>query len=167
MSRVPSKPFGGEPKRLALFVVAVGLCTFLLPLVILNPPFMNRSQWTPFDIASAVCTGQLPVAKGHFDEVLIEVALIYGLMPFALIAVLWSRAPRILTLISTVGSIAASTGKFWRHGFLDIFGWDYWEPGRMKIGLAWWILPWIMPVLLALCFAQSLDLNKYDTNRDA
>jgi len=152
---MPAKPLGRERKRLAFFVIAIGLGTFFLPMVILNPPLLDRAQWSPFHIASAVNAGALPVPKGHFDEALLEIALLYLLMILALVAVFFRNASKPLTAISTVGFIVSVMAKFWRLGFLYTFGWYYWEPSRMKIGLAWRILPWIMPILLALCLASK------------
>jgi hypothetical protein len=160
MSGLPATRLGRERKRLASFVIAIGLGTFFLPIVILNPPLLNRAQWSPFHIASGVNAGTLPVPKGHVDEALVEIALLYVLMILALVAVFFRNASKPLTAISTVGFIVSVMAKFWRLGFLYTFGWGYWEPGRMKIGLAWWILPWIMPVLLALCFAEKLDVDQ-------
>ncbi len=37
------------------------------------------------------------------------------------------------------------------------FGWEYFGPGHMRRGPAWWILPWVMPAVLAICFAKNLD----------
>ncbi len=156
--KLPETPLGTERKRLALVVILVGLATFLLPMVILNPPLQGRAQWWPLHIAEAVYVGELPVRGGHFDEVLVEMALIYVLLVVSLGALLL-RSPKPLTIISTVGLAVSVTGKFWRHGLLYTFGWDYWQPGRMKIGVAWWILPWVMPALLSLCFAKSLDVE--------
>jgi hypothetical protein len=48
------QPLGPQRKRLALGVVLIGLCTAGLPMVILDPPFLNRSQWTPLNIALKV-----------------------------------------------------------------------------------------------------------------
>src|SRR5215469_16946145 len=74
---MPAKPLGRERKRLAFFVIAIGLGTFFLPMVILNPPLLNGAQWSPYRIASAVNAGALPVPKEHFDEALLEIALLY------------------------------------------------------------------------------------------
>ena len=41
---MPAKPLGRERKRLAFFVIAIGLGTFFLPMVILNPPLLDRAQ---------------------------------------------------------------------------------------------------------------------------
>jgi len=148
---------GEGRKRLALLVIAIGLCTSGLPLIILDPPVQNRTGWSALDIASNVYQGNLPVAKGHFDEGLIEIALIYLLMPVALMAIYLPGPPKALKAISGIGFVLSSLAKFWRFGFLETFGWEYWGPGHLRSGPAWWILPWIMPALLAICFAKNID----------
>jgi hypothetical protein len=151
------QPLGEERKRFALLVIAIGLCTSGLPMVTLNPPLLNRTEWSAFDIASNVCQRHLPVPKGHFDEGLIEIALIYLLMPVALVAIYLPGPPKALKVISGIGFVLSSLAKFWDFSFLETFGWDYWGPGHLRAGLAWWILPWIMPALLAICFAKNVD----------
>jgi hypothetical protein len=59
------KPLGNARKRYAIFVIAVGLSTFFLPMVI-HSPVLGRTQWRPLDIAHSVFQGSLPVAKGQF-----------------------------------------------------------------------------------------------------
>ena len=155
--RLPAKPLGGPRKRFALAVIALGIVTFVLPIVNVDPPVLNRAQWSPVQILSAVYVGVLPVANGHFDEVLLEAALLYLLMIAALGAVYLPRSPKPLTVISLLGFIVSSSARFWHLGFMFLF--DSWEPGGVRIGLAGWILPWVMPALFALCLAKSLDVD--------
>jgi hypothetical protein len=63
-----------------LLVIAVGLGTFFRADGDLNPPLLNRAQWSPFQIAPVVFAGPLPVPKGHFDEAMLEIALLYVLI---------------------------------------------------------------------------------------
>jgi len=154
---LPAKPLGGPRKRFALAVIALGIVTFVLPIVNVDPSVLNRAQWSPVQILSAVYVGVLPVAKGHFDEVLFEAALLYLLMIAALGAVYLPRSPKPLTVISLLGFIVSSSARFWHLGFMFLF--DSWELGGVKIGLAGWILPWVMPALFALCLAKSLDVD--------
>ena len=155
---LPGKPLGGPRKRLALGVITLGVVTFVLPIVNLDPPVLNRAQWSPVQILSAVYTGELPVAKGHLDETLVEAALLYLLMIPALGAVYLPKSPKPLTVISLLGFIVSSSARFWHLGFMFLF--DSWEPGGVRIGLVGWILPWVMPALFALCLAKSLDVDE-------
>ncbi len=80
------QPFHKTRRQLAVVVIAIGLSTFFLPMVILDSPIMNRTEWSAWDIASNVCRHTLPVSSGHFDEGLLEIALLYILMVLALAA---------------------------------------------------------------------------------
>lgn len=44
---------------------------------------------------------------------------------------------------------------------METFGWEYYsgafKHGRMRAGLAWWVLVSVMPALLVICFAKNLD----------
>ena len=154
---LPAKPLGGPRKRIALGIITLGVVTFVLPMVTLDPPVLNRAQWSPVQILSAVYAGELPVAKGHFDETLFEAAMLYLLMIAGLGAVYLPRSPKPLTVISLLGFVVSSSARFWHLGFMFLF--NSWEPGGVRIGLAGWILPWVMPALFALCFAKSLDVD--------
>jgi len=151
------QPLGPQRKRLALGVVLIGLCTAGLPMVILDPPLLNKSQWTPLNIALKVYQRELPVSRGSLDDSVIEMAFIYLLMLLALMALSIPGPPKLLKGISGFGFVLSTLVKFWHHSFLNMFGWQYFGPGHLRPGPAWWILPWVMPALLAICFAKNLD----------
>jgi len=81
-------------------------------------------------------------------------------MVLALVTLFLPGSTKPLKVLSSIGFIVSSLGRFWHHGLMYTFGWDYWDPGRMKIGIAWWVLPWIMPALLMVCFAEKLDTTQ-------
>lgn len=157
LGNTPMKALGEERKLLALLVIAIGVCTFFLPMVSLKPPLLNRTEWSALNIVSHVYERKLPVPGGRLDEGLIEIGLTYLLLPFALIATYLPGPPRALKVISGIGFVCGSLARFWEHTFMNTFGWEYFAPGHMTHGPAWWILPWIMPALLAICFAKRLD----------
>src|SRR5216683_6375172 len=132
MMKPPLKPLEQTRKQFSLLVIAIGMSTFFVPLVTLNPAVMNRTQLSALDIAVNIYHRRLPVPKGSFDESLLEIALIYVLLPFALMALCLSGPPKALKVISGVGSILGSLAKFWRFGFLNTFGWEYWGPGHLR-----------------------------------
>jgi len=154
----PKKPFGKPRKRFCLLLILLGVCTFFLPMIILDSPTVNRTEWSPWNIVSKVFEGELPVPGGSFDLELIAMALIYVLMPFALMAVFRPGPPKALLVISSIG--IGLDGAL-RHGLLlglwhmDMFGTRY-----MRAGLALWVLVSIMPALLAICFAPNLDRER-------
>jgi hypothetical protein len=151
------RPLGKRRKQLALLVIAIGIYTFLVPMVVLDPPVLNRTEWSALNIASNIYERQLPVPGGSIDEGLIEIALTYLLMPFALMALYLPGPPKALKVTSGIGFVLGSLARFWHHAFMYTFGWEYFGPEHMRRGPAWWILPWIMPALLAICFVWKLD----------
>ncbi len=169
MSRTRLVPLGKRRKRLALLVLALGIGTFFLPMVVVDPPILNRAEWSPLDIAAAVWSRKLPVPHGSFDPGLLEIALIYALMIASLAALFLPRSPKVLPIISIVGSLLSWLSRWWnvtfRWTFFPYFGqvheilaWNaHIKEWHMRVGPAWWILPWIVPALLALCFAKDLD----------
>jgi hypothetical protein len=128
-------------------------------MVIVDPAVMNRTEWSALDIASNVYEGKLPVPGGMFDEGLLEIALIYVLMVFALMALYLPGPPRALNVISGIGFAASSLAKFWNFAFVQtFFGYfGHTLSWHMSRGPAWWVLPWVMPAILLVCFADSLD----------
>lgn len=147
---------GKNRRGLALCLIVAGMCTFFIPIVILDHPVLNRVEWSPLQIASSVATRQLPVPGGHFDEALIEIGLIYLLLIFSLVVLFVPAPPNSLKIFSAIGSVAGSLARFWHSGFLYTFGWEYFGQ-HMRRGPAWWILPWVMPALLAISLAKHLD----------
>jgi hypothetical protein len=109
-------------------------------------------------IALNVYGGRLPAPGGSFDDGLLQIALLYMLMILALAALYVPGPPRALLAISTIGFVISSLAKFWNSTFHWTFGYyGRMQQWHMSRGLAWWILPWIMPALLAICFAETLD----------
>ena len=150
------QPLGPQRKRLALGVVLIGLCTAGLPMVILDPPLLNKSQRTPLNIALKVYQREFPVSRGSLDNS-IEMAFIFLLMLLALVALsipglpkFTPRDQRLRLRSQDAGEVLAPlVPKYVRMAILRV--WVF------ETGPAWWILPWVMPALLAICFAKNLD----------
>jgi len=149
------RPFGKNRRRLAFLVCALGVYTFFLPMVILNPPLLGRTEWSPLNMAVNIYLGNFPVRRGRFDETLIEIGVIYLLILFSLIVMWLPGRPEILFSTSSFGVVLSFLGKFWEHGFLLTFGWEYF--GRLHRGITWWLLPFVMPALVAICLSRGLD----------
>ncbi len=158
---LPTRPLGEERKWFACVLISLGICSFFLPMVILDPPVLNRTEWSALNVASKVYEGKLPVPGGSFDVQLIAIALIYSLMPFALIAVYRPGPPRALKVISWIGvGLDVAFKLIWGPHNMNTFGGEYsgyFGSGHMRAGPAWWILLSITPALLAICFAKNLD----------
>src|SRR5260221_12479027 len=101
----PKKPFGELRKRFCLLLILLGACTFFLPIIILDSPVVNRTEWSPWNIVLKVFEGELPVPGAGFDLELISMAVIYVLMPFALMAVYHPGPPKALLVISSIGAV--------------------------------------------------------------
>lgn len=149
------RSLGKRTKQFASLLIALGLCSFFLPMVILDSPVLNRTEWSALNIASKVYDGKLPTPGGSFDLGLIEVAMIYMLMPFALVAIYRPGPPKALKIISWTGVVLVVSLHFYLGPQLETFG--YYERGQMRAGPAWWIVMCIMPALLAICHHKLLD----------
>jgi hypothetical protein len=103
------KPLGKLRKRFCLLIILLGACTFLLPMIILDSPILNRTEWSPWNIASKLIAGELPVAG---DDVLISMAVTYVLMPFALVAIYRPGPPKALAIIEQIS--LAMDGVLWQ-----------------------------------------------------
>lgn len=134
---------------------AVGLYTFFLPMVVLDQPLLSRTEWSPCEIATNIYLKNLPVSSGRLDVDVIGIGLIYLLILLSLVAIWFQARPAMLFVITGLGFALSSLGKFWEHGFLYTFGWEYF--GRLHRGITWWLLPFVMPALVAICLARSLD----------
>lgn len=120
--RIPQEPLGRRRKRLCLSVIAFGLCTFFLPMVILHPAVMGRTEWSPWDIAQNIYVRKLPVSGGMFDDGLLQIATIYVLMLFALVALYIPGPPHSLRVIGGIGFALSVVAKFWNTTLLWTFG---------------------------------------------
>jgi hypothetical protein len=65
-----------------------------------DPPLFRQSEWSPLYIARNVYERKLSVSGGHLDEHLIAMALIYLLMPLALLALYHPGPPKALIAIA-------------------------------------------------------------------
>jgi hypothetical protein len=148
-------PFGKTKRQLALAIIGIGIYTFFTPIVVVEQPALNRIAWSPLEITVNVVSGKVRVPDLYSDLVLMEIGLLYLLMPTFLVAMYLPATSNTLALISGIGFLLSVTRKYWLRTFAASFGWEYW--GQTHPGPAWWILPFIMPALLAVCFARHLD----------
>jgi hypothetical protein len=155
-NKCPKKPPGQPRKRLCVFLILLGICTFLLPIIFLDSPVLNRTAWSPLNIVAKFFEGELPVLGGGFDNGLITMALIYLLMPLALVAVFRPGPPKALYVISWIGVFLDGV-LMGRNRHIEMLDPSTFGHSHMKAGLAWWVLACVMPALLALCFAANLD----------
>ncbi len=158
MPNASMKPLGRNRRVLALLIIAIGVYSFFTTMVVVEPPIVNLARWSALDITLRVYDGRLPAPGGGFDEGLLEIAFIYVLMMLAVAALCVPGRPRALLVISSIGFVPSLLAKFWDGTFHRLFGYyGHIQQWHMTRGLTWWVLPWIMPALLAICFAEALD----------
>jgi len=95
--------FGLTRKLLALIVIALGILTFFLPLVSVNPPVMSQTDWSAFDIVSFVSQGDLVRSSSDLQLFPVEIAIVYSLLLIAFYVVSIARSQRRLLHIGVVG----------------------------------------------------------------
>ena len=167
MTKSLVEPLGKNRKRLALLMIAIGIYTFFAPMVVVDPPILNRTEWSALDIVLNVYDGRLPVPGGSFDDGLLQIALIYVLMILAVAVLYVPGSRRALLAISAIGFAISSLAKFWNSTFHRTFGYyGHMQEWHMSRGVAWWILPWVMPALVAICFSKTLDGPDPERRRD-
>jgi hypothetical protein len=66
------------------------LATFFLPMVMIHPPVLKRTDWSPLNIAVAVFNRTLPVPHATYDPGLFEIGMMCVLM-IAFLANLFAR----------------------------------------------------------------------------
>lgn len=156
--RGPMTPLGRRRRQLASLVIAIGLYTFFVPLVTIDPPVLGRTQWSALNIASEIYRRKLPVPEGRFDPGLTEITLIYVFMAFSVAALGFSRAQEALRVIALFGTVLSSLAKWWGNSFVWTF-FGYFGPianWRVRPGPAWYVLPFVMPVLLLISLVGRL-----------
>jgi hypothetical protein len=113
---------------LALLVIGLGLSTFFLPLVSVDPPVLDTIHWSAFDIVWQMYQGRLhaPVcercsepAVRAFVALPFLVTAIYLLMMVALVPLLSPYAMNTLATISIIGGIGSM--YLWRNAT----AWDF------------------------------------------
>lgn len=107
-----AQTMGRRRVSLAFLAIVSGLMTFFVPLVTTDPPVLGRGHWSPWDIFSAITIGELPIKRDDLLSSLpIMATAIYVLLIIALVALGFSRSPRILARVAAVGCF---TSWFWR-----------------------------------------------------
>ena len=117
------RPFGLHPRASALLVIALGLLTFFLPLITVDPPVLDTTHWSAFNIVLQMYRGNLhapacercgvPLVRA-FVALPAPVTAIYLLMLVALVPLSVPYAMNTVAAISGLGGIASL--YLWRPG---------------------------------------------------
>jgi len=120
-----SRPLGRPRRVLALVVIGMGLVTFFIPLIAINPPVLETTHWSAFRTVSRMYEGRLPEPVcERCGEPLVrsllalpfEVTAAYLLLACALAALFFPESPKVLTAVGTIGSLLCLTWASQRIG---------------------------------------------------
>lgn len=165
----------------ALLVIAIGLYTFFLPLVTINPPVLGRARWSAMHIAWETWQGKLPEPSGSHLPRFLDfalsytslggIALAYLLLLVALATVFSPGYQKALKLTSLIGLAAVGMAfKFALSDFARLFfgirrttvEWN----GDIGYGAAMYAILGVMAALLLVSMtAASLDANPSGTGK--
>jgi hypothetical protein len=116
-----SEPLGARRRLLALLVSALGLLTFFVPLVSIDPPVAGRTYWSPFNVADEMYQGRLPkptwcerCGEPIVSSVValpLDISIDYLILVLALAALCFPESP------GSLGGLAftAAMGSGWAH----------------------------------------------------
>jgi hypothetical protein len=153
MDRVKKRPADVRlwrvPRLLAMLVIAFGVYTFFMPMLILTTHVLGRAEWSSFHMALEVHSGRLPANRPWIELTAVEDAFVYLLMLTALALALFPWGQNALYHVSLVGSIvsALATRNATHHLAEFVTG----SPDvRAKFGPAMYLLPLTMLALFLL-----------------
>jgi hypothetical protein len=115
-------PLGVHPRLSALLVITLGLLTFFIPLVTVDPPVLDKTHWSAFDMVRQMYQGNLhaPACERCGERVVralvalpFLVSSIYALMIAALLPLSVPYAMNTLAAISGIG--VAGSLSLWRN----------------------------------------------------
>jgi hypothetical protein len=109
-----ARPLGRRRRALALVVIGIGLVTFFIPLIAINPPVLETTRWSAFRTVYLMYEGRLPEPVcERCGEPLVrsllalpfEVSVAYLLLVCALGTLFFAESPRTLCVIGAIGSL--------------------------------------------------------------
>ncbi len=141
----------------AILVIAFGLYSFFLPMLVLKKPVLGRTEWTPFAMAEEVHNGRLPVDKHWIELPAVEDAISYVLLLLALLAVIipgGASAFRAIALLGFCLSAVATRRAVSHYSYFLTGSYDTYYRGGASWGPALYLLP-ISMVLLAIIAVRN------------
>lgn len=166
------RPFGWRRKALVLFVATLGFISFFSPQIAVDPPVIEKTRWSPWDIAWQLSQGGLPhpslrkdcercdrqyvVALFYMPH---DLAVIYMLLALAPISLLASKSKGILTIIGLVGTMLAYESGRWGARHFKILFYGYRSPGRVS-GFNALLLELLVLMIALVAIARSDDLDE-------
>ena len=119
------EPLGPRRKILAAGVLILGLLSFFLPLIKVDVPVLDKTRWSPFDLAVRVYEGDLPPrVTGRTlatTSIPIMIPAVYLLQLAALVSLATSPSPVILKNIAVIGVCTSWLWRGDRLSFEELF----------------------------------------------
>jgi hypothetical protein len=153
---------------LCLFVIAIGICTFFVPLITVDPPVAGTAHWSEWQIVQHMYEGKLPnpTCERCGEPVVrslvalpVTVTVIYVLMLSTVIPLSVPYASATLTGISGVGAVISLS--LWRFGtrwaFEETFYGSAFRLGHVHYGLLQVALFSIMSALCLISLIYGSD----------
>lgn len=113
-------------RLLAVPLVALGLCSFVVPTITTDPPVLTRVRWSPLDILTQIHEGALPTHTG--DELAIAgvegyFVESYLLLLFALLTVTVLPSRKVLVVIALLNALisSATDSRYGPSDFWSLF----------------------------------------------
>jgi hypothetical protein len=164
---------GWRRKSLVLFVATLGLISFFSAQLIVDPPVLEKTRWSPWDVAWQLYQGGLPhpslretcercdhqyvVALFYVPHSLAIIYLLFALAPISLLA---SQSKGLLTVIGFLGGMLAYANGRWSGPHdLKILFYGFLAPGRVS-GLNNLMLELLVLMIALLAIARVDDLDE-------
>jgi hypothetical protein len=167
------EPLGPRRRTLATAVLILGLFSFFLPLIKLDTPVLNKTRWSPFDIAEKVYEGDLPpnaMGRHITNSIPIMIPTLYVLLLVALFSLAISRSPVILKSIAVLG---LCTSWLWRGDRISFEGLFYGSFSyhnfsvvrRVSFGQHTLTLLGVMAMMWFIAANDDLDTGQIESSR--
>ena len=98
--------------------LVIGILTFFVPLVTTNPPVLNKTRWSVFDIVQHVWARELPPGPDWEQAIVyfpVDCLLLYVFLLFAVVKLRSPEAHRTLALVAALSI------------YLDAWMWRTWK----------------------------------------
>jgi hypothetical protein len=110
---------GNRRRIVAIILITMGVVSFFAPLIVTNPPVVNRVRWSLLDIAQGFHDGRLPrdADSSGFWILAMHFGLIYLLLIFAAASLCFFRSRPMLMWTGVFGAVAVL--ETWREEIRD------------------------------------------------
>ena len=167
------KRLGARSRQLTLIMVMVGLCSFVAPLIVTEPPVSGRTYWSPYEIFMGVTGNSLPAAvilnaegtrELHWlmlaNTSIFGAGFAYAMLAAILMSLMSHASRRVVACASAMGLVATLNEM---RGFQDyqlaIFGGLPGSVGGQYVhGWTWSVVMFgVMALVLVISFFRELD----------